>query len=260
VELSVDHAGRPGGDPLPERRIVLGAVLNFRDLGGYETAAGGETRWRAVFRSDSLHKVATAQPGAFESVGIRSVYDLRSGIERELKPSLASSTHLPLKMKAPTEGLATTLRSRADGERWLSEEYLYMLVNTAPDFGALFSMIAEPESRPAVFHCAGGKDRTGLAAALLLTCLGVDRETVLDDYELTSHYVKDDDLAEVLEVFCMAGMARPAAEGVLSTPRWAMAAALDELGESFGGIDTYLLTQAGLPAADLAALRGQLVV
>jgi len=59
-----------------------------------------------------------------------------------------------------------------------------MLKEAGPLFGELLSRLTQPHGLPAVFHCAGGKDRTGMAAALLLSWLEVDRETVLDDYEL----------------------------------------------------------------------------
>jgi protein-tyrosine phosphatase len=237
----------------------MGAVLNFRDLGGYATTTGGTTRWGLVFRSDSLSKLTTAETSLFEGIGIRAVYDLRSAEERELKPSRAGSRHVPVTSRSPTAAEVSALRTRDDGEQWLCEEYHRMLLYAAADFGSLFSFLAEPEDRPAVFHCAGGKDRAGLAAALLLSWLGVDRETVLDDYELTSVVVRRDDLAEVVNLFCQAGMSPAAAMGVLSTPRWAMATALDELDTVYGGVEAYLRDRAGMGSDHLDALREQLV-
>jgi protein-tyrosine phosphatase len=242
------------------RHVPMGMVRNFRDLGGYPTAGGGSTRWRSVYRSDSLHKLTPADDVVFTEVGIRTVFDLRSAAEREANPSTPSSRHLPVTSRAPTEGVARQLRSREDGEHWLREEYSLMLADAAGDFGALLSALAEPERRPAVFHCAGGKDRTGLSAALLLSWLEVDRTDVLDDYELTAHVVPAEYLATVADSFCASGMEMEAALGLLSAPRWAMAEALDELDGTYGGVESYLLGPAGMDAKQLEALREQLVV
>jgi protein-tyrosine phosphatase len=241
------------------RRIALGAVINFRDLGGYETVTGGTTRWRSVFRSDSLSKITPADRVAFEELGIKAVLDLRSSEERELKPTVAGSRHMPFTSRPPLVD-ARTLRTREEAENWLAAEYPYMLEHAGPDIGRLFGWLADEDHLPAVFHCAGGKDRTGLATALLLTLLGVERETVLDDYELTSQFAGERDLAPVIETFCSSGMSRAAAEGLLSTPRWAMASALDQLDERYGGVEAYLLGDAGMSHGDLAALRQHLTV
>jgi protein tyrosine/serine phosphatase len=104
-----------------------------------------------------------------------------------------------------------------------------------------------------------GKDRTGMAAALLLTALGVDRETVLDDYELTNDYRSVAQVPDVIDKFVDAGIRRDAAAGMLSAPRWAMAKALDELDMSYAGIDEYLLGPGGMSDGALQALRAALL-
>jgi protein-tyrosine phosphatase len=113
---------------------------------------------------------------------------------------------------------------------------------------------------PAVFHCHGGKDRTGVVAAVLLLALGVDRETVLDDYEATRRYRRIEHQQDSLAGMLANGVSPEAAAGVLGTPRWAMAAAVDAVGEMPGGVDGYLTTLAGLTTGDLDALRAGLVV
>ncbi len=96
--------------------------------------------------------------------------------------------------------------------------------------------LSDPGLTPAVFHCHGGKDRTGLVAAVLLLALGVDRDTVLDDYEATSLYRFPEDQHDSLANMLQAGISPEAAAGVLGTPRWAMAEAVDLLLASPGGV------------------------
>jgi protein-tyrosine phosphatase len=142
-----------------------------------------------------------------------------------------------------------------DGDRLLRDVYVGSLTHSARRFGFLFRGLADAARLPVVFHCHGGKDRTGIAAALLLLALGVDRDTVLDDYEATARYRVAADQADSLANLLAAGLAPEAAAGVLATPRWAMAEAVDTVDDMFGGIDRYLTRMCDLSAGDLERLR-----
>lgn len=249
------HDRRVGDEVL--RRVPFAGAVNFRDIGGYPVAGGGMTRWRAVYRSDSLHYLTGADLPAFDALGVKVVYDLRRAAEVARFPG--PRPHI--RLEVPGGDLATcpagSLRTRRDGEEWLAADYLSMLATAAPAFGCLFSGLASDGQLPAVVHCLGGKDRTGMAVALLLTALGVDRGTVLDDYELTSR-CHASRVPEVVEAFARLGIARPAGEAIMGTPRWAMAQALGELDRAHGGIGRYLLGPGGMSAQALAALRANL--
>ena len=239
------------------RLLPFTGALNFRDIGGYPVAAGGLTRWQAVYRSDSLHFLTAGDLAAFDALGVKAVYDLRRSAELARFPGPRDHVHLEVASGDLAELPAGSLRTRRDGEEWLAADYLSMLATAAPAFGSLFTHLAADEELPAVVHCLAGKDRTGMAIALLLTALGVDRPTVLDDYELTSQHHASR-VPEVVEALAKLGIARPAAEGLMSTPRWAMAQALRELDEAHGGIRRYLLGPAGLTPPTLGALRASL--
>lgn len=246
-------------DPAEERQrcIALTGATNFRDLGGYPTANGGRTKWRLVFRSDALHRLTHEDVAAVQELGVRTVFDLRRQEECDREPGPLPAVHLELPSQNPLD--VADLRSRRDGERWLLEDYLHMLASGATVFGRLFGFLADADDGVAVFHCAGGKDRTGMAAALLLAALGVDRQVVLDDYELTNRYRGVDHVPQVVDLFADAGIARAAAEGMLSAPRWAMEEALLALDERYGGIESYLAGPGRMEAESLTALRRRLV-
>ena len=243
-----------------ERRIRFVGALNFRDLGGYPTASGGSTRWGLLYRSSSLHRLTADDLTAFDSLGVRAIFDLRRDEEREQDPGPRPARGLPMPTRYTEETDLSALRERVDGERWLFDEYQTMLAEGGPIFGTLLTALAEADGTPAVFHCAGGKDRTGMSAALLLSWLGVDRETVLDDYELTGRFQAAEHIPEVVEIFVGLGITRPAAEGLLSSPRWAMADALTLMDSDYGGIESYLRGPAGMTDAALTDLRSRFVV
>jgi len=106
--------------------------------------------------------------------------------------------------------------------------------------------------RPLVFHCTAGKDRTGYAAALLLSVLGVDRDTIQDDYLLTNRLYRREPSAEghgPAHVMNVLWQVQPAF----------LHAAFDEIDQRHGGMQRYLLGPAGLNGADLQALRERLL-
>jgi protein-tyrosine phosphatase len=243
-----------------ERRVPFQGATNFRDLGGYPTSDGRRTRWGTVFRSDALHQLTDADLGRYGWLGLHAVYDLRGEAERDRYPNPFPSLHLSLlgHVESAPSAAQAELASAADaaaGERVLRELYRGMLANAGPVFGRLLAGLADPQRLPAVFHCTGGKDRTGVSAALLLEFLGVPRDDVLDDYELTARYRQRGQQTESYENLLATGMAPEAAAVVLAAPRWAMAETLQALDEEYGGAEAYLTERAGLQPATLGKLH-----
>lgn len=256
---NVARVSDPSTHETTPRRLALAGITNFRDLGGYPSASPGVTRWRRVFRSDGLFRLTEEGARSFGKLEVRTVIDLRHPEECEREPGPLACINLEIPSTRVWETDAATLRSRDDGERWLREDYLGMLAKGPTVFGELFSLLADQERLPAVFSCSGGKDRTGLAAALLLLALGVDRETVLGDYQATSLYRDARHVPDVVDLFVESGIARPAALAMLSPCRWAMDEALTTLEEHYGGIEAYLQGPGQMSREVLTRLRAGLV-
>jgi protein-tyrosine phosphatase len=221
-------------------------------------------RWGLVFRADALHGLSAGDLALYGQLGLTTVYDLRRDLEREELPNPVPSRQLTI-ISEPAGGQSVAIATAAerltaaDGERVLLDLYLGLIDNAATQIGELFTGLAAPDGLPAVFHCHAGKDRTGIAAALLLEALGVEREAVLDDYELTARYRRREHQDMSFQRLVEAGMAPEAAAGVLSAPRWAMEQALADVDGRHGGVEAYLTGPAGLDAADLHTVRRRLV-
>jgi protein-tyrosine phosphatase len=262
--VSIAPHGVGGTLVVADRRVPFEGVTNFRDLGGYPTSGGGRTRWGRVFRSDALHRLTESDLDRYHSLGLHAVYDLRGDAERDLHPNPFPSTQLALLAQA-TQAIPTEESARAmaldsiAGERVLHKLYQGMLANAGLLLGRLLSRLSDPDALPAVFHCTGGKDRTGISAALLLELLGVPRAQVLDDYQLTSTYRRLEHQTESYQNLLTMGMAPEAAAAVLGAPRWAMAEALEILDRDYGGVESYLIGPAGMPPSTLERLRELLV-
>jgi protein-tyrosine phosphatase len=261
--LFVSVAPHRGGPAVvaAERRIPFVTVTNFRDLGGYRADRGRRIRWGRVFRSDALHGMTERDHAMYNGLGVRAVYDLRGDVEVAERPNPMPSRHLALLSRPATSDARVDFAgtTSADGERVLASIYVGHIDHAAATIGALFSGLAEPEGLPAVFHCHAGKDRTGIVAALLLEALGVERETILDDYELTARYRLRAQQDQSFERLIKIGLAPEAAAGVLTAPRWAMASALAHLDREYGNIRLYLTGPAGMNESDLRHLTDGLL-
>jgi len=174
------------------RIIALAGGRNFRDMGGYPAGDGRITPWRTVYRSGTLARITSADIEILSAMGIKAVYDLRNERERANEPHHWPGSNEVLVYQRDYDSSGAEL-SRLLDRLWVSgnDAHLAMINNyrelpyeQADAFKALFEGIATGNF-PVLFNCSAGKDRTGVAAALLLDLLGVDRDVILDDYTLT---------------------------------------------------------------------------
>lgn len=229
---------------------------NFRDLGGYPAEEGHRTRWGLVYRSGTLHNLTAPDMATLQGLGLRAVFDLRTHAEREGWPGPVESVHLPMSDDlAPGEIMAMLgARSVEEAEEALLGLYLGTLDRQARAFGALLGHLTDRSNLPALFHCTAGKDRTGLAAALLLLALGTDRSTVVEDYMLTARAPAAD--AETFgPILLAAGVPDEAVDVLLGARPRPITGALEELDRRYGNVEGYLLGPAGLDRSALRRLR-----
>ena len=238
-----------------DRHLVYDTVFNLRDLGGYVGVDGRTVRWRTLFRGDGVHRLT---PEVFAELGVRTVLDLRTEAEiteRGRADGAHDWHHLPVLRTVwepswVTEELAV--------ERFLADRYLVMLEDGAESLGAAIHLLADPQRLPAVFHCAAGKDRTGVLAALVLSLLGVDDDDNAADYGLSR--LGMDRMVEYVRVTypdrfdTMAG--QPAA--FLGAPEAAMELVLADLRAAHGSVEGYAAT-VGVGEDVIGALRANLL-
>ncbi len=244
---------------------VEGAV-NLRDLGGYRTAEGLVVRSGRVFRSGMMHTITPAGLAALrDAIGIRTVVDLRNAQELEADGISPFEDYGIAWRNAPIGGeTVTTPEERRERVReyvanmvdWC-EAYVRMTERNASAFRDLFEAMADAPSVPLAFHCSGGRDRTGVGAALLLSSLGVDDETIALDYALTGDLLQPhvDRFQRQMEAV---GMTRESWARLLETSAEDMRRFLAYLREEHGGAEAYLRTS-GVPEAAFEAARGHLL-
>ena len=178
------------------RHIGLKSVTNFRDIGGYKTCKGQTVAWRRVFRSGEFRNMTQDDLKRLTNeLGVVSVIDLRSGpeLENNSKGLLEGS-----EIKYCNIAFMTDDDPGANASRYahcinMGEFYLEMA--RQKDYGKriieALEVIADPKNHPIVFHCAVGKDRTGMLAAVLLSLLGVAEKDIIEDYALSEPYMDE---------------------------------------------------------------------
>ena len=248
-----------------ERRLELEGPVNFRDLGGYASADGRRVRWGRVYRSDSLETLTAADLDRLDELGIRMVCDLRRDEERAAAPSRVIGhgdvriEHLPIGgIAAETKDMAGRMLRGEIPEvsaAMMAEVYLTILELHPDSFGAVVAHAADPASLPMIVHCTAGKDRTGVASALLLAALGVGDEAIAADYELTNEFQASARIAAVRPQLDAAGIDFAKVEAYFLAPQAVIAATLGGLRERYGGVEAYLTGPAGISPATLDKLR-----
>jgi protein-tyrosine phosphatase len=243
-----------------ERILPLVGASNFRDLGGYLTDAGGITRWGQLYRSDTLHELTAADVDILRGIGLASVIDLRTAVELD-RSGRGLLGHEPVTFLHASvlqiEG-GESIAQPAPPEDDPAERYLwYLEVGRAALVKALVT-VADPSNRPLVFHCAAGKDRTGVLAALILDILAVEHATIVDDYVITASRLEL--ILERLSRDPVWGGSAPKIPAARVTAEaTTMGRFLELLYERHGGARAWA-EAAGVPTESLDAMAAQLVL
>jgi protein-tyrosine phosphatase len=242
----------------PVPTALLQGASNFRDVGGYRNADGRCVRRGQVFRSDHLAGLTPEDLARLASLGIGHSLDFRGAAEYSATPyaipgvqrlALTIEPTVIARMQAlVVQGIVPTTEETV---ALMCETYRDFVNHNAGTFGRFLKHLLE-QPTPQVFHCTAGKDRTGFAAALLLSALGVDRATIEHDYLLTNQLYKRDNRLE--------GSGHPHVMKVLwqVQPEF-LHAAFDAVDAQHGGMQDYLHGAIGLIPQELAELKQMLL-
>jgi protein-tyrosine phosphatase len=236
------------------RTLAWGACLNVRDLGGLTTADGRRVRRGALVRSDQLCRLDDAGRQALLAHGVRTVIDLRTPAEAEKDPD-------------PTwreEGVDYVLVPQQDQQFWASiepartraERDARVLDQRGEHIAAMARAVANSVPGGVLIHCLAGKDRTGIAVALLLGLVGVPDADIAADYALSEAALASEKAA------ALAGAAddeaRARIERGYDSRAETMLATLAHLHARHGGALAYL-TRAGLTGTEVERIRARLL-
>lgn len=247
-----------------ERLLPLEGGSNFRDLGGYRTLDGRQVAWGKLFRSGVMSSLTPDDFVELGRLGIRTICDFRSTDERSREPVAwpdgVQPAVLAMDYGLETGALAAMFTGgevTADKVRAAMKQFYREMPFAFGDHYALMMRKLVDGKAPLAFNCSAGKDRTGLAAALILTALGVPRETIFEDYLLSNRHFRPknpaaDATADPMAKL-MASLSPDALQALMGVERQFLEASFASIDQR-GGMDLYLRETLGLQPDDLERL------
>lgn len=237
-------------------RLPLDGAFNVRELGGYPTANGGQTKHHRFLRADGLGRLSAWDVQFLHDYGVRAIVDLRDPSEVDDFPDRVIG---PDVVYANIPMLNMNIADMEEAERFFgaddhSMRSLYKtILENYEGVRACFRFMAEAPDGCVLFHCAVGKDRTGILAMLLLSLAGVDKWDIMTNYMQTRINLMRDEVFAEDWFEHEDDQFRPALE---SSPEL-IEYTYDLVEVDHGGVESYLL-ECGVPDEDVAAVRRRL--
>lgn len=250
------------------RHIEMDGPVNFRDVGGLTTKDGKTVKWGSVFRSDNISGLTASDLRKMADMGIGMDIDFRQDHEIQADPDAlpadGSIEYINLAMgdTSAKGGMATFMQKLNEVgdqpekiEQVIMGFYTQIPLAFADKYKTYFQILAEEEDG-VMFHCSAGKDRTGIASALLLYTLGVDMEDIKNEYALSNYYRYETNLAfgDKMAQYGISPEVAPLLMGV--KPEY-MDAIFGAIAQSYGSVDNYLETALGVDAEMKSLLRAK---
>lgn len=227
-----------GRSVFAENPLPMAGGYNFRDLGGIRARAGKRVMWGFFFRGDSMEKLTQKDLAYLAEIPIRTVVDFRTEEEAGKAPDKLpcdATEHLALRIN-PGSLLAAVSEKRTaeEYEQMMLDMYRGMIRDEAviQQYKKFFRLLQNEEKIPVLYHCSAGKDRTGLATALLLSALGVGRPRIMDDY-LASNALLRKKYENLLKK-------HPEMEPLFAVKKDYLLAAFDEIEKSHESLEYFL--------------------
>ncbi len=248
--------------------IDLEGAVNLRDLGGYSGADGRRVQPGLLYRSGTLTHLSSSAQRQFAGLNVKLICDLRRDDEKQEEPT-PFPEHAPRRLEIPIDpGSAVELRTRlartglelADRIRYMTDLTAELVRDHVEDYVKMFDGLLNLEEGGFLVHCSAGKDRTGVAVALILHALGVPKETVVQDYLFTNQCIDYEGyiLPKWLERFEPQQV--PAKDAVMALagvrPEY-LQAAYDAIESEFDSAEHYIVEAMGFEQDALAELRAR---
>jgi len=243
-----------------KREVKLQGAVNFRDLGGYVTKDGHHVKWGKLYRSAALNKLTEADLQKLHGLSIAWVADFRGPFEVQAAPDKLPVEAVRVSLPAGSETIgdsnyAKNMLAQMKDQSGLTS--FYSEINPFPArYEPVFKeMLALDKDSALLFHCTAGKDRTGIAAALILYALGVDEETIMQDYLATNYYRASDNGKAIGGMVKMYGLDEATAKNLMAAKEDYLNATFAAIRSKYGSVENYLEKEMGLGNKEIVRLK-----
>ncbi|WP_373090453.1 tyrosine-protein phosphatase [Zhongshania sp.] len=250
------------------RRLSLEGAPNVRDLGGYRTWDGGTIRWRKLLRGGRLSNLSELDQRLLSDFEIKVICDFRNAHEYRLDMTklntLSAAVIHNLSISPGNQHDIIEISNIGANEMatWMTQINRELALNHCQTYRKMFELLLKLDDGAFLFHCSAGKDRTGFAAALILSALDVPRDVIMEDYLLTSQYYPP--AGELEYLINKYAADKPDVDPDLfatltSTRPEFLEAAFTAIDENYASMDEYLEQALGLGAKQREHLKRQYV-
>ena len=242
------------------RAVKLEGAINFRDIGNYVTVSGKKVKKGLLFRSADLSKLTNDDQKILEKLHIQYDFDFRGPYEVKSAPDKIPSTIERISLPAGSETIGDSNYMRDMVKKIKDSAFILSFYNNISSFKERYqplfdSLLSFKSEKALVFHCTAGKDRTGIAAALILYSLGVDEQTILNDYELTNFYRREENEKTIAQMQKFYGMSYSNASALMAANREYLKSTFNTIKNQYGSLDYYLEKVMGLDNNKIFILR-----
>ena len=242
------------------REIKLQGAVNFRDLGGYYTLDGKQVKKGILYRAAALNNLTPMDLQKMDHLNIMYYFDFRGPFEVATAPDKMTSNIIRISLPSGSENIGDSNYQKNLQNMFKSDSFMsHFYTDLSPfkeRYRPLFdSLLNFKGNCNLVFHCTAGKDRTGIAAALILYALGVDKESIYDDYEATNYYRRNENLKAANGMQLMYKVDIQTANRMLDANRNYIKSTFNQIEKDFGSIDNYLSKVMGLDDSKIKLLR-----
>ncbi|MBA4197379.1 MAG: hypothetical protein C0459_07480 [Chitinophaga sp.] len=242
-----------------QRKVYLQGCVNFRDIGGYKTSTNKTVKWGKIYRSAEINKLTQQDINELEKRNITTDIDFRGLEEAKKAPDAVWKNVDYIRCGAGSEtnmNWIQALRTATNGDS-LMITYYEKIDSLGLRYKTLFSkLLTQKNNEAIVYHCTAGKDRTGIATALILYTLGVPMQKIFEDYE-ASNYYRQADNNRMIQMISTMGTNKNVAESIVTVKASFLQATLNKIITQYGSVDNFLEKELGIGAKEKAMLQSK---
>lgn len=249
-----------------KREVKLQGAINFRDIGGYKTKDGKTVKWGKIYRSAEINRLTAEDLAKLESLNIHYILDFRGPTEVAAGPDKVPNGAMRISLPAGSEEvgdrskLFKQMSTATVGDSIMLP--FYSNIEAFPKrYKPMFeALINNSNDSALLYHCTAGKDRTGIATALILYALGVDEQTIINDYLATNYYRKSDNGRLRQMMIDNYHIKETVVDEVLGVKAAYIQASFQTIINRYGSVDKFLKTEMGLNKSALKKLKKKYLI
>lgn len=244
-----------------ERALPMQQLTNFRDFGGYYNDNNLQTQWGKLYRSPSLNYATKTDMKFLDALKIKTVIDLRSDNDRLKHPYKYKATQtisLPLRESSSpifADKILSKQMKKNDVLIGQQDNLSFVMENNADQFEQMFDILTDETNYPIVISCDLGKDKTGVASALILAALGVDRDQIISDFLLSNELINYDLVVPNLEIYFSDADVQETMTTMLSANQEVITYVIDQVAKQHDSMDKFLENEIKLTPQKRAKLK-----